>query len=57
MAERYCVPESGPWRFNCVGSCTTEKKICRILPSLIFLGSYLISTDYACPVVPLETML
>ena len=23
---------SGPWRFNCVGSCTTEKKICRILP-------------------------
>ena len=26
------VPLSGPCRFNCVGSCTTEKKICRILP-------------------------
>ena len=32
IAERYCVPVSGPCRFSCVGSCATENKICRILP-------------------------
>src|SRR6266508_2263837 len=32
MWDRYCVPTSGPWRSSWVGSCTTEKQICKMSP-------------------------
>src|SRR6266851_7129907 len=33
IAERYCVPTSGPWAFNWVGLWATEKKSWRIIPT------------------------
>src|SRR5258708_26166306 len=46
MAERYCVPSSGPWRLSCVGSCATEKKIIRIWPYEICEGSNVMLTGF-----------
>src|ERR1700738_4952190 len=52
MAERYCVPSSGPCRLSCVGSCATEKKIIKICPYEICDGSNVMLTDSAWPVMP-----
>ena len=39
IAERYCVPTSGPCRLSSVGSCATEKKTLSSAPYATTAGS------------------
>src|SRR5207248_2685539 len=55
MTDLYWLPSSGPCRFNCVGSCATEKNTCSSSPYVICDGSNVIFTDSACPVSPVLT--
>ncbi len=50
----YCVPTSGPWRFGVVGSCVCQKTSSKSEYE-ITVGSKVIWTTSACPVVPVQT--
>lgn len=53
-AERYCVPTSGPWRFNVVGSWFSQKTS-RSCPKETRSGSNSTCTLSAWPVRPVQT--